>query len=192
MRFVREVSLLAGVVVGGVLLPEAVSAQSSTQTYSYDALGRLIEVDVSGGSEDGSSRDYSYDAAGNRTNVTSDSEAAAPTPSCTIALLDRHANLVQGVTYTRDFAIISASGDCAGKVLYFSTQDGTGVSSFNYNSAVGSMTLSSNPAFDLISISGIRLNGAYSFNFHINISSSDSDVLVQDGQVLLKFYDDNV
>ena len=46
-------------------------AQSSTTTYTYDALGRLKRVE---GSADGSVVTYDYDAAGNRTLTTSKSE----------------------------------------------------------------------------------------------------------------------
>jgi YD repeat-containing protein len=40
-----------------------------TQTYSYDAKGRLIKVERDGGVQDGADSDYAYDAANNRTSV---------------------------------------------------------------------------------------------------------------------------
>lgn len=43
---------------------------ASTTTYSYDALGRLIDTAVSGGPCAGTQSDYALDAAGNRTNLT--------------------------------------------------------------------------------------------------------------------------
>jgi chitodextrinase len=51
-------------------------AQSETTTYTYDALGRLIQVD--GSANGGSVVTYEYDAAGNRTQTTSKSESLAP------------------------------------------------------------------------------------------------------------------
>lgn len=55
-----------------VALPSlpAFAQQSQTTEYRYDALGRLVKVEVAGGQADGTARDYTYDAAGNRVNVT--------------------------------------------------------------------------------------------------------------------------
>ncbi|WP_298309177.1 hypothetical protein [uncultured Erythrobacter sp.] len=47
----------------------AASAQQSTETYTYDALGRLVKVQTTGGANGGVAQDYTYDDAGNRTNV---------------------------------------------------------------------------------------------------------------------------
>ena len=40
---------------------------SETITYTYDAQGRLIEVDHAGGPNNGVKREYTYDDADNRT-----------------------------------------------------------------------------------------------------------------------------
>jgi YD repeat-containing protein len=50
-------------------------ARAETTTYTYDALGHLIQVN---GSANGSVATYTYDAAGNRTQTTSKSESIAP------------------------------------------------------------------------------------------------------------------
>jgi chitodextrinase len=55
----------------------ALLARAESTTYTYDALGRLIQVD---GSSSGSVVTYTYDAAGNRTQTTSKSESTAPSP----------------------------------------------------------------------------------------------------------------
>ncbi|MBV7266266.1 hypothetical protein [Erythrobacter ani] len=46
----------------------AVQAQE-TATYSYDAVGRLTQVDRDKGAGDQASAEYEYDSAGNRTKV---------------------------------------------------------------------------------------------------------------------------
>lgn len=62
-----------------VICTGAASAQSSTETYTYDALGRLTKVEVSGGQNNGDQRDLTYDPAGNRTaHVSSCSVNCAP------------------------------------------------------------------------------------------------------------------
>jgi YD repeat-containing protein len=55
---------LAIIVVGFV--PSSLMAQETT-IYEYDALGRLVTTNVSGGPSDGVEVDAEYDAAGNRT-----------------------------------------------------------------------------------------------------------------------------
>lgn len=70
--------------------PAAVSAQSSTKTYTYDALGRLILVETTGGQTDGEARAYEYDKAGNRIRLVSadgTEEGGAPSNSSTLKLV---------------------------------------------------------------------------------------------------------
>ncbi len=58
------------IVFGTLLLASAPAEASETITYSYDALGRLVQVTRSGTVNNGASATYSYDPANNRTNVT--------------------------------------------------------------------------------------------------------------------------
>lgn len=68
-----------------------VAQAQSTETYVYDALGRLIKVDSAGGNSDGMTRAICYDNAGNRIEyqVAQQSvpancvSAPAPTPTPT-------------------------------------------------------------------------------------------------------------
>lgn len=63
MRFGRVslVTLAIGM-AGGTAI-----GQSSTETYTYDALGRLILADTTGGQNEGETQSVCYDAADNRT-----------------------------------------------------------------------------------------------------------------------------
>lgn len=56
-------------------------AQSSTETYSYDALGRLIKVVTAGGQNNAETQSYCYDDAGNRTDVVSNTSNGSTTCS---------------------------------------------------------------------------------------------------------------
>jgi len=60
---------LALATAGMTLFPVQAFGQETT-TYTYDALGRVISVQHSGGPTDGTAATYSYDPASNRTNVT--------------------------------------------------------------------------------------------------------------------------
>lgn len=53
-----------------VLLSLSVAGQAQeTTTYTYDALGRVTNVDQSGGRNNDTHANYQYDAAGNRQRV---------------------------------------------------------------------------------------------------------------------------
>jgi hypothetical protein len=63
----------AGVALAMVL---AAPASSQTQTFTYDALGRLITAATSGGQNNGDRRSYCFDAAGNRLHVKASSDGS--------------------------------------------------------------------------------------------------------------------
>ncbi|WP_245409654.1 hypothetical protein [Allosphingosinicella vermicomposti] len=58
---------MAASIAGGALGLSPVSA-SETTAYKYDALGRLVQTNVSGGANNGLANQISYDPAGNREN----------------------------------------------------------------------------------------------------------------------------
>nr|WP_225425795.1 cadherin-like domain-containing protein [Pelagerythrobacter rhizovicinus] len=69
--------MLAGTALG--LVAESASAQNSIDTYTYDALGRLVAVSTSGGSHDNKTRSICYDSAGNRTTYRGTSDGSVAT-----------------------------------------------------------------------------------------------------------------
>lgn len=77
--------LFTGVSLAAVACAGIASAQSSTEIYIYDALGRLVKVETIGGQNHGETRDLAYDPAGNRTTYASTctSTSCVPTPSPT-------------------------------------------------------------------------------------------------------------
>ncbi|WP_300545123.1 hypothetical protein [Maricaulis sp.] len=62
----KRAMLVSATLSGAVLFGGAAGA-SETVTYSYDAQGRVVEVEHSGGPNDGVKREYQYDDADNRT-----------------------------------------------------------------------------------------------------------------------------
>lgn len=77
----RSRAFSAAALIGAFSLPLAanISAQTSSEEYSYDALGRLVIAETSGGTNDGETHSLCYDSAGNRTqySATSDASVAA-------------------------------------------------------------------------------------------------------------------
>jgi YD repeat-containing protein len=55
-------------IVLGSLFVSAVAVAAETLSYRYDARGRLVKVERSGGPKSGAITNYSYDKANNRTN----------------------------------------------------------------------------------------------------------------------------
>lgn len=75
MRRVGIFRIVAVCLSACLALPSIAAAQSSTKTYEYDALGRLVKVETVGGRENDTRRDYEYDPAGNRLEVDSTKDA---------------------------------------------------------------------------------------------------------------------
>lgn len=71
-----------------VLLLGSAAYASETIAYTYDALGRLVQVSRSGTVNNGASAAYNYDPANNRTNVTT----SAPAEGATAATQQRRSN----------------------------------------------------------------------------------------------------
>lgn len=75
-------SRLLATVSGGALAIAAYDAgaqQQSTETYQYDALGRVISAKTVGGINNNETHSICYDAAGNRVKYKASSDGTAPT-----------------------------------------------------------------------------------------------------------------
>ena len=77
MNKVRIAPALAAALVANSMLPGVASAQSTTTTFTYDALGRLVTTSSAGGPTGGESTTTASDPAGNRTNQTVSGVAVA-------------------------------------------------------------------------------------------------------------------
>lgn len=63
----RAIVVVSRVVAAGLALIAGSALANETITYTYDARGRLTQVQVTGGVSNGVQQTYQYDAAGNRT-----------------------------------------------------------------------------------------------------------------------------
>ena len=59
-----------GLAIAATIAASSPAAAQETKTYTYDALGRLVVVQKSGGPNDQTTSTYDYDKAGNRTQVS--------------------------------------------------------------------------------------------------------------------------
>ena len=75
----RRQYLLAGSSLAALVAAYSAQAQQSTETYSYDALGRLISVETAGGQNNNETHSICYDDAGNRTQYKSDASGTPVT-----------------------------------------------------------------------------------------------------------------
>ena len=71
--------------IGLALIPTVATAAESV-TYTYDALGRLVRTQRSGGPASGVDAQLQYDPAGNRTNVTVSGASSSSPPVRVIVL----------------------------------------------------------------------------------------------------------
>lgn len=87
----RRKLFLAGASLAAMTCAMMASAQSSTETYTYDTLGRLRKVVTAGGQNNGETQSICYDKADNRTQYVANASAgttgctASPTPTPTPA-----------------------------------------------------------------------------------------------------------
>lgn len=66
-KFMARQGLFIGLAALCIMAAPSLAAAAETQTYTYDALGRLTKVQTTSGRV----TEYKYDAANNRTQVTS-------------------------------------------------------------------------------------------------------------------------
>lgn len=134
---------VAGSAIGSLLLASSPSPlkASETQTYTYDARGRLVSVISSGTVNNNRSITYCYDKADNRTLYNSDTSGAqascTPAPSCTLTAISP--------TSSDEFAVyprVEKSGSCPTNVtLSYSIQYVSGPGSYYDGGFVGGNVL---------------------------------------------------
>ncbi len=141
---------------------------TETATYTYDALGRLTNVQVNGGPANGVQRNYSYDATDNRTFFQV--SGAADSGSVTITPQGARANqtsigVVLGVNITGSPAptgemTFVENGVFLGSAFIYSGQASVILEGF----AVGTHTV-------VASYSGDGANAPYSFTFTVKVQN---------------------
>ncbi len=161
-------TLLASASLATILAAYQVSAQSSTKTYTYDALGRLVQVEISGGSADGENRDYSYDDASNRTQVIASKNAPAPTPTPSLSIDDASAAEGNSISFT---ITLSEAGTSTITTQYATSSAGS-ASANDFSARSGTLSFSAGQTSKTVSVPTIE-DSAVEPNetFYLDLSS---------------------
>jgi hypothetical protein len=145
----------------------AIAFAADTTSYTYDALGRLKNVQISGGPANGTQISTQYDAAGNRTQyVVSGSTSSG---GITIAPFGPSANQ----TSTGVVLGVHVSGQNATGTVTF-TENGTFLGSTTVQSGDASIILegfSVGTHTITVSYSGDVYNAPYSYTFTIKVQN---------------------
>jgi YD repeat-containing protein len=171
------------------------SAQSSTESYTYDALGRLVRVVTDGGQNNGETQAICYDSAGNRTVYASNTSAGAtgcgtpsptpsptptPTPSPTASFAISDAQGIEGTNLV--FTVTRTGGAGASHSVAFATAPGTAATN-DYVGTSGTLTFGPSQTTATVSVQA-RVDTRLESNeiFYVNLSNPAPGTTISDGQ----------
>lgn len=111
---------------------------SETTTYTYDALGRLVQVSHSGSVNNGVTESYAFDKASNRTQVQVMSNA--PQSTCGFSVSDAAVPSFGGAPLS---FIITKQGSCSSVLINYQTSNGSASAGTSYVAMSGSIVFES-------------------------------------------------
>jgi uncharacterized protein RhaS with RHS repeats len=151
---------------------------SETISYTYDALGRLVQVDRSGSINSGAQSTYSYDSAGNRTSTS------ATTPTSTCLGVSFSVNDVAVYEGTPLVFIITKSGTAGGSCsVSYATANFTAVTPNDYAAASGTHTFAANETTKTVSITTVIAGPNESTeSMRLNLSGPTGGATISDSQ----------
>ncbi len=120
---------------------------SETISYTYDALGRLVQVARSGNVNNGVFESYTYDRANNRTNVTVSGVPAPPSFSINDVSTTEGSNLT--------FTVTKAGTTNDSFDVNWTTANGTATAGADYTAGSGTLTFASTDTAKTITIGTI-------------------------------------
>ncbi len=158
----------------GLLIVAAASPSGlaqTTETYEYDALGRLVKVDESAS---GDTAQYTYDAAGNRTQVS-------------LSLANPASFSVDDITVTEGvgvtFTVTKTGATTLSHDVSYATADSSALAGSDYTAKTGTLTFAANETTKTASI--LTTDDSTNENvesFFINLTSPTNGAVIGDAQ----------
>lgn len=152
MFFRRALSVLPRrlLILGTVSAFASAVSASETISYSYDALGRLVQVARTGNVNSGLSAKYSYDRADNRINVLVASDSACAGVTFKIA---SNGAVTEGISSV--FTVTKSGTSASSCSVSYATSNGTAVLPGDYTSATAVLVFTSSQASKTVSVATI-------------------------------------
>lgn len=145
IRYGRQLFCGAGFLCAGFAASPALPGE--TRQFEFDALGRLVAIEIGGGPRDGTARDYTFDSAGNRANVTG-SGGAGGVSACTLRTHDVHvADAFEALVKIEPVEVCAVNVPLTATVTQVSGTGSWSLAAFN-----GSSTLNDGQAYKIFRI----------------------------------------
>jgi len=133
-----------------ILVQWATAASASdTISYSYDPLGQLVAVSVTGGPDNGQTVAVSYDKAGNRTNYTAGDGSSGSTAQISIG----NASVTEGGTL--NFTVTRSVVTTTAVSAQYATAGGSATSGSDFTAASGTVSFAANETSKTVNVATI-------------------------------------
>lgn len=176
--------------IGGLLLASVPTAMmaAETQTYTYDARGRLKQVVRSGTVNSGVTTAYQFDRAHNRTRKTTTGVGGGQVSLCNLSINDPYA----GGYHTQPLVFtITKSGSCTQNVVIsYATTDGTPGSSARYIPTSGSLTFAPADTSKTVTVTVVGSSVDHE-EMYLNLTLASGPGVIADGQGMGSIYDNS-
>jgi hypothetical protein len=139
--FARWLLVIAAMSLG------AAAHAGETINYTYDALGRLVQVARSGTVNNGASEGYSFDPAGNRTNVTVSTGGVCAGVTFTIST---PAAVTEGASSV--FTVTKAGTTSSSCTVNYATASGSATSGSDFTATSGTLTFTAAQTSQTVSV----------------------------------------
>jgi hypothetical protein len=136
----------ARLAVGLALAFGTAASASDTISYTYDPLGQLVAVSVTGGPDNGQTVAVSYDKAGNRTNYTAGDGTSGSTAQISIG----NASVTEGGTLS--FTVTRSVVTTTAVSAHYATAGGSATQGGDFTAASGTVSFAANETSKIVNV----------------------------------------